>query len=102
LNITLIDTGFLISLSDPKRAHHGIAKKYFGACIERQVRMYLSTIVVSEFQVKQAIKDLPLRNFIVLPFNVDHAMACGLLIRAMSRDAGDLLGVFHGSYSRSH
>lgn len=32
---------------------------------------------------------MPLRNFIVLPFNVDHAMACGLLVRALPRDAGD-------------
>lgn len=51
--------------------------------------MLLSTVVISEFQVKQSINDLPLRNFIVLPFNVDHAMACGLLIRANTRDPGD-------------
>jgi hypothetical protein len=51
--------------------------------------MYLSTIVISEFQVKQAINDLPLRNFVVLPFNVDHAMKCGLIIRAMARDPED-------------
>lgn len=51
--------------------------------------MYLSTIAISEFQVRQAINDLPLRNFVVLPFNVDHAMACGLLLRAMQRDSVD-------------
>ncbi len=51
--------------------------------------MYLSTIVISEFQVKQAINDLPLRNFVVLPFNVDHAMRCGLVIRQMTRDPED-------------
>ena len=51
--------------------------------------MYLSTIVISEFQVKQAINDLPLRNFVVLPFNVDHAMKCGLIIRSMARDPED-------------
>jgi hypothetical protein len=51
--------------------------------------MYLSTIVISEFQVMQAINDLPLRNFVVLPFNVDHAMRCGLIIRQMPRDSGD-------------
>ena len=51
--------------------------------------MYLSTIVISEFQVKQAINDLPLRNFVVLPFNVDHAMRCGLIIRQMARDPED-------------
>ena len=51
--------------------------------------MYLSTIVISEFQVKQAINDLPMRNFVVLPFNVDHAMSCGLIIRTMPRDPED-------------
>ena len=51
--------------------------------------MYLSTIVISEFQVKQAINDLELRNFWVLPFNVDHAMRCGLIIRSMARDPED-------------
>lgn len=51
--------------------------------------MYLSTIVVSEFQVKQAVNDLPLRNMVVLPFNVDHAMCCGILIRQLARDATD-------------
>lgn len=51
--------------------------------------MLVSTIAISEFQVRQAINDLPLRNFIVLPFNVDHAMACGLLLRSLDRDRDD-------------
>lgn len=51
--------------------------------------MYLSTVVISEFQVKQAINDLPLRNFMVLPFNIDHAMRCGLIIKSMTRDHDD-------------
>jgi hypothetical protein len=51
--------------------------------------MYLSTIAISEFQVKQAVNDLPLRNLVVLPFNVDHAMRCGVLIRQLSRDPTD-------------
>ena len=32
---------------------------------------------------------MPLRNFVVLPFNIDHAMRCGLLIRNVVRDPGD-------------
>ncbi len=62
---------------------------YYRECVRREVPMYLSTIVISEFQVKQAINDLPLRNFVVLPFNVDHAMKCGLNIRNMVRDPQD-------------
>ncbi len=50
--------------------------------------MFVSTVVVSEFSVKQTINDLPMRNFIALPFNIDHAMACGLLVRGSPRDEG--------------
>lgn len=89
MNSVLLDTSFLISLSDPARAHHAAAGLYYRACIERRVPMLLSTVVISEYSVRQAINDLPLRNFIVLPFNVDHAMSCGLLIRAAERDPGD-------------
>lgn len=89
MNSVLLDTSFLISLSDPARDHHLAAVQYYKECVYRQVTMYLSTIVISEFQVKQAINDLPLRNFVVLPFNVDHAMRCGLIIRQMTRDPED-------------
>jgi PIN domain nuclease of toxin-antitoxin system len=89
LNSVLLDTSFLISLSDPHRQHHAAAKQYYKECITRQVPMFLSTVVISEYSVRQSINDLPLRNFIVLPFNVDHAMACGLLIRNAGRDPGD-------------
>lgn len=52
--------------------------------------MFLSSIVIAEFHVKQSINDLELRNFIVLPFNVDHAMACGLMLRDWTaRDASE-------------
>jgi hypothetical protein len=89
VNSVLLDTSFLINLSDPGRLHHDVAVAYYRECTRRQVTMYLSTIVISEFQVMQAINDLPLRNFVVLPFNVDHAMRCGLIIRQMPRDSGD-------------
>jgi PIN domain nuclease of toxin-antitoxin system len=89
LNSVLLDTSFLISLVDPARRHYEAAQAYYRECVQRQITMYLSTIVISEFQVKQAINDLPLRNFVVLPFNVDHAMHCGLMIRSMARDAED-------------
>lgn len=89
MNSVLLDTSFLISLSDPSRAHHAAAVQYYKECVHRQVPMYLPTIVISEFQVKQAINDLPLRNFVVLPFNVGHAMCCGLVIRQMARDPED-------------
>jgi hypothetical protein len=89
LNSVLLDTSFLITFSDPNRPHHAVALRYFRECVQRQVPVFLSTIVVSEFEVKQPYTSLPLRNLIVLPFNVDHAERCGALIAQFPRDPGD-------------
>lgn len=89
LSAFLVDTSFLISLADPSRANHATAESYFREALKRGVPLYLSAIAASEFQVKQSVTDLPLRNFEVLPFNIDHAMTAGLLAREVVRDAGD-------------
>lgn len=89
MNSALLDTSFLISLADPSRPNHQAALQYFRECVRLQIPLYLSAVVISEFQVKQAITDLPLRNMVVLPFNVDHAMRCGILTRALQRDPTD-------------
>ncbi|MEO8249951.1 MAG: hypothetical protein ABI589_11325 [Burkholderiales bacterium] len=57
--------------------------------LHRGVPLYLSAIAASEFHVRQPITDLPLRNFNILPFNIDHAMVAGQLMSAIQRDAGD-------------
>ncbi len=85
----LLDTSDLISLADPNRPHHETAVSYLREALRRGVPLYLSAIAASEFQVKQAVTDLPLRNFEALPFNIDHAMTAGLLMRGQQRDAGD-------------
>jgi predicted nucleic acid-binding protein len=85
----LVDTSYLITLADPTRPQHDTAKKYLREALKQDVPLYLSAIVASEFQVKQAVTDLPMRNFIVLPFNIDHAMTAGILMRSIQRDTGD-------------
>ena len=85
----LVDTSFLITLADPTRPNHGTAKAYFLEALLRGTPMYLSVIAAAEFQVRQSVTDLPLRNFEVLPFNIDHAMTTGLLMRELSRDTQD-------------
>ena len=89
MSAILLDTSYLISLVDPNRPNHGTAVSYLREALRCGVPLYLSAIAASEFQVKQAVTDLPLRNFEVLPFNIDHAMTAGLLWRGMQRDAGD-------------
>lgn len=85
----LLDTSFLITLTDPTRDHHEDTKKYYRMFIDRRVTMYLSAIVASEFQVKQEINDLPLGNFLVLPFNINHAIPCAALCANSLSDRPD-------------
>lgn len=83
----LLDTSFLITLVDDSRPHHAHAMLYLREAVQRGATLYLSAVVVSEFHAKQPITDLPLRNFRVLPFNIDHAMMAGELASALRRDA---------------
>ncbi len=85
----LLDTSFLITLADPARPNHATALRYLREALAQGAPLYLSAIVASEFQVKQAVTDLPLRNLQVLPFNIDHAMTAGNLMRVLQRDLGD-------------
>ena len=71
----LVDTSFLITLYNKKRPNHASAFRYFKYFIEKSIKMYLSTIVISEFQQMQPILDLiNSRNYIVLPYNYEHAI----------------------------
>jgi hypothetical protein len=94
LNSVLLDTSFLITFSDPNRVNHEVAHHYFRECVSRRIPMYLSTIAISEFEVKQRITDLPLRNFIVIPFNIEHAIQCAILFSSTAREPEDDRVVF--------
>ncbi|KND59485.1 hypothetical protein BVER_03260 [Candidatus Burkholderia verschuerenii] len=83
MNSVLLDTSFLICLSDSNRSHHALAKTYFQRFIAEEITMYLSTIVISEFEVKQRISSLGLSNFIVLPFNYEDALLTARLFNEM-------------------
>lgn len=85
----LIDTSFLITLVDAKRQHHSIASQYYRLALEQQIPIYLSVIVASEFAIKQALTDLPLKQFRILPFNLPHAIRAADLWRQLERDESD-------------
>lgn len=91
LNGVLLDTSFLISLSDPNRSNHAAADTYFKEFKRNGWTMYLSVIVASEFQVGQPVTDLPLSSFLIAPFNIDDAIECGNLGRLAlaTRDEND-------------
>ncbi|AXA71393.1 hypothetical protein CE205_12640 [Achromobacter insolitus] len=70
----MLDSSFLICLSTDERREHETARQYFVELIQRQVPIYLSTIAICEYEVRQRITDLGVANFLVLPFNIDDAI----------------------------
>jgi hypothetical protein len=75
----LLDTSYLITLAGSHRPHYESARKYWRHFIESRTPIYLSTIVVCEFCVKQEIDPQILRCCIVLPFNWDDAQGAATL-----------------------
>ena len=69
----LIDTSFLITLADSQRVNHLAARRYWRYFLENEIPVFLSTIVASEFCVRQPILPEILRACVVLPFNWDDA-----------------------------
>jgi predicted nucleic acid-binding protein len=88
----LLDTSFLITLVNPDRAHHETAKHNDREALQHAVPLYLSTMVTTEFQVGQPLNTLPLHQFIVLPFNFDHAVVAGNLYSALMQTVRDWEG----------
>ncbi len=97
----LLDTSFLITFSDPSRVNHAVARLYFDHFIDEGVPMFISTIAIAEFEMRQRYTDLPLEQMIVLPYNADDAVSTALLgdppdgdgeRRAVLKDDYKLLG----------
>lgn len=87
----MLDTSFLITLVDDTRTHHVVARRYFEYALQQGVPLHVSTLVLAEFAIKQAVTDLPLNALLVVPFNIRHAAISGVFVGAIlpARDVGD-------------
>lgn len=90
MSSALLDASFLITLVEASRPQHQVAHKYYRQMLEEHVVMYFSTVAASEFAIKQPITDLPLKNFITIPFNIVHSIEAAKLWNLIQRDSGDL------------
>ena len=70
----LLDTSFLITLADPRRERHAIAKQYFQHFLADRMPMMVSAIVVAEFCIRQDLATLPLEQLILLSFTHEDAV----------------------------
>jgi predicted nucleic acid-binding protein len=75
----VLDTSFLITLAGPDRPHYKTARHYWRHFTEHKILIFLPTIVVSEFCLRQEIPPDILRACVVLPFNWDDAIKAASL-----------------------
>jgi predicted nucleic acid-binding protein len=79
----LVDTSFLISLSDMGRENHGRATRFFDFCLADGHTLWLSSIVSGEFAVGQPLDEIPLRNFVEMPYTLAHSLVAAEFFREL-------------------
>ncbi|MCO5232555.1 MAG: hypothetical protein M9888_02315 [Chitinophagales bacterium] len=65
----LLDTSFCIRLLKSNDTLHQNAKDYFKYFLEKKIEIYLSTIVIAEYSVKDDPANLPLEFVKIIPFD---------------------------------
>lgn len=77
----LLDTSFFLRLLDSNDPLHENAKDYFEYMLNNGFELYISTIAIAEFCVRNSLDHLPFKNVRVLPFNIFHAEEAGNVYR---------------------
>lgn len=86
----MLDTGFLITLFDKTRPNHENALAYYKYFLAESIDMYLSSIVISEYQVKGDIHPiLESKNFIPCDFHAIDGIAAGDLQKKLDEINGN-------------
>lgn len=73
----LLDTSFIIRLVNKHDSLHEQAVQYYKFFIDNQIEMYLSTIALAEYSVKDDPANLPLKSFKIIPFDFFDAKKAG-------------------------
>ncbi|MDP3150373.1 MAG: PIN domain-containing protein [Ignavibacteria bacterium] len=88
----LLDTSFFLRFLNEKDDLFEKADKYYRYFIQKEFSLFISTISIAEFCVLGTADALPLKNLLIVPFNINHAKKAGELARFLyeSRKANQL------------
>lgn len=73
----LLDTSFCIRLLKSNDTLHQNAKEYFKYFLEQKIEIYLSSIVIAEYSVKDDANNLPLEFVKIIPFDFFDGKTAG-------------------------
>jgi predicted nucleic acid-binding protein len=76
-NAVLFDTSFFIRLLNKTEKLHENAKGYYRYFLDNEYTLKISTISIAEYCVIGERSDLPLKQLMVSPFNIDDAEQTG-------------------------
>ena len=73
----LLDTIFFLRFLNDEDPLFNNADGYFRYFLHNEIAMMISTISIAEYCVGGDIRNLPLRNLQIIPFNIAHAKRTG-------------------------
>lgn len=73
----LLDTSFFLRFLNEKDSLFQNADKYYKHFIQKEIKLFISTISIAEYCAGGSIDQLPLKNLMVMPFNIEHAKTAG-------------------------
>lgn len=74
----LLDTSFCIRLLKSNDELHQNAKDYFKYFLEKKIEIFLSSIVIAEYSVKDDPTNLPLEYVKIIPFDFFDGKTAGI------------------------
>jgi len=88
----LLDTSFFLRFLNENDELFEKADKYYKYFLQKGFKLFISTISIAEFCVRGTADELPLKNLLIVPFNINHAKKAGELARFLyeARNAGEL------------
>lgn len=93
MNSILLDTSFCIRLLKQDDPLHKNAYEYFQYFLENKIEMYLSTIVISEYSVKDDITNLPLQTMKIIPFDYLDGKIAGEFYSILTNNKTTIEGI---------
>ncbi|MFN9340923.1 MAG: hypothetical protein ACK6BZ_15700 [Candidatus Kapaibacterium sp.] len=86
----LLDPSFFLRFLNDSDPLFKNADNYFRYFLQKEITMMISTISIAEYCVGGDVRELPLRNLQIVPFNLDHSKRTGEFAKIVFQNKGKL------------
>lgn len=86
----LLDTSFFIRFLNDEDPLFKNAMNYYKYFLQKDIKMFISTISIAEYCTGGSIDELPLKNLAILPFNLNHSIKTGEIANIVFTKKGNL------------